>query len=109
MGSERRTARFPPRLGGGFGGSGNMQYLHIAPLPAVTSRALASFVCRPDLTRNGYPSACAPGTIDSERLVYRSTDRVGMSSPFSVAPIAAVSLGRVGPVAIWGDEPQIPD
>ncbi len=49
------------------------------------------------------------GTIDSERLVYRSTDRAGMSSPFSVAPIAAKSMVRVAPVAIWGDEPQTPD
>ncbi len=55
------------------------------------------------------PNGRYVGTIDGERLVYRFADRAGMSSPFSVAPISAKSLVRVAPVAIWGDEPQIPD
>lgn len=44
------TARFPPRLGDGFGGS-TSSYSEIPknclPLPAITSRALASSVRRP--------------------------------------------------------------
>lgn len=55
------------------------------------------------------PTGRYVGTIDNERLVYRSTDRIGMRAPFTVAPIAAISMGRVAPVAIWGEEPQIPD
>jgi hypothetical protein len=43
------------------------------------------------------PNGRYVGTIDDERLVYRSTDRTGTSSSFSVAPVAAKSLARVNP------------
>jgi hypothetical protein len=49
------------------------------------------------------------GTITSGRLVYRSTDSTGIGSPFSVANRAGSARGRVAGLAIWGDEPDIPD
>lgn len=41
------------------------------------------------------------GTIDNDRLVYRSTDSASVGSPFA-------SANRAGS-GIWGDEPDIPD
>jgi len=49
------------------------------------------------------------GTIVNDRLVYRSTDSVAISSPFVAANRAgSARANRVGS-AIWGDEPNIPD
>jgi hypothetical protein len=49
------------------------------------------------------------GTIDGVRLVYRSTDSAGVSSPFAAANHAGTARAdRVGS-AIWGDEPDIPE
>jgi len=49
------------------------------------------------------------GTIAGDRLVYRSTDSAGISSPFVAAPRAGVALANSAGTAIWGDEPNIPD
>jgi hypothetical protein len=49
------------------------------------------------------------GTIDGDRLVYRSAESAGIHSPFSVARLAGVAAASVAGVAIWGDEPDIPD
>ena len=49
------------------------------------------------------------GTIVHDRLVYRSTQSAGVSSPFSAANRAGTArANRVGS-AIWGEEPNIPD
>jgi hypothetical protein len=49
------------------------------------------------------------GTIVNDRLVYRSTQRAAISSPFSAANRAGTArANRVGS-AIWGEEPDIPD
>ena len=49
------------------------------------------------------------GTITTGRLVYRSTDSAGVSSPFSAANRAATARANSAGLAIWGDEPDIPD
>jgi hypothetical protein len=49
------------------------------------------------------------GTIVNGRLVYRSTDSAGVSSPFSVANHAGIARANSAGSAIWGDEPNIPD
>lgn len=49
------------------------------------------------------------GTITSGRLVYRSTDSAGVSSPFSAANRAGSARANRAGSAIWGDEPDIPD
>lgn len=49
------------------------------------------------------------GTIVGDRLVYRSTDSAGISSPFSAATRAGSAKANRAGSAIWGDEPNIPD
>ena len=49
------------------------------------------------------------GTIASGRLVYRSTDSAGISSPFSAADSAGSAHANRAGSALWGDEPDIPD
>jgi hypothetical protein len=49
------------------------------------------------------------GTIDGDRLVYRSTDRASIGSPFTTANVVGIPKASVAGVAIWGDEPDIPD
>jgi hypothetical protein len=49
------------------------------------------------------------GTITGSRLVHRSTDSAGVSSPFSVANRAGSAQASVAGSAIWGEEPDIPD
>jgi hypothetical protein len=49
------------------------------------------------------------GTIDNGRLVYRSTDSAGISSPFSAADRAASASAASAGSALCGDEPNIPD
>ena len=49
------------------------------------------------------------GTIASDRLVYRSTDSAGVSSPFSAANRAGTAQANRAGSAIWGEEPNIPD
>ncbi len=49
------------------------------------------------------------GTITGGRLVYRSTDSAGISSPFAAANRAGSAKANRAGTAIWGDEPDIPD
>lgn len=49
------------------------------------------------------------GTLVGDRLVYRSTDSAGISSPFArKASAGSAAAGSAGS-AVWGDEPPIPD
>lgn len=55
------------------------------------------------------PNGRYVGTIKSGRLVYRSTDSAGVSSPFSAANrVGSAKANRAG-LAISGEEPEIPD
>jgi len=49
------------------------------------------------------------GTIVGDRLVHRSTDGAGISSPFVAANHAGSAAANHAGAAIWGDEPNIPD
>jgi len=49
------------------------------------------------------------GTIVDDRLVYRSTDGASISSPFSAANRAGTARANRAGLAIWGDEPDLPD
>lgn len=49
------------------------------------------------------------GTITGDRLVYRSTDSAGVSSPFATANRAGTASANHAGSAIWGEEPKIPD
>jgi hypothetical protein len=49
------------------------------------------------------------GTIIGDRLVYRSTQSAGISSPFSSANRAGTARAQRAGSAIWGNEPDIPD
>lgn len=49
------------------------------------------------------------GTNTGDRLVYRSTDSAGISSPFSAANRAGLARANCAGSALWGDEPEIPD
>ncbi len=48
------------------------------------------------------------GTIVGDRLVHRSTDSVGIGSPFAAANRAGSATANSAGSAIWGDEPNIP-
>ena len=49
------------------------------------------------------------GTITSGRLVHRSTDSAGISSPFSAANRAGSGRAHAAGSGLWGDEPDITD
>jgi hypothetical protein len=49
------------------------------------------------------------GTIVGDRLVKRSTDGAGISSPFVATPQAGSASANQAGSAMWGDEPDIPD
>ncbi len=49
------------------------------------------------------------GTIANERLVYRTTDSAGISSPFASANRAGSGMAYSATSGVWGDEPDIPD
>lgn len=49
------------------------------------------------------------GTITNDRLVYRSTDSAGISSPFVAANRAGSAKANRAGSATWGDEPNIPE
>lgn len=62
--------------------------------------------------RNGKvhgPDGRYVGTVTGDRLVYRSTDSAGRGSSFSVASRAGIARANRAAVAVWGDEPEIPD
>ena len=49
------------------------------------------------------------GTIDGDRLVYRSIDSSEISSSFSASDSIGIATAKSVSSAIWGDEPTIPD
>ena len=49
------------------------------------------------------------GTIDNDRLVFRSTESASTQSSFAASNIAGSALGNLAGSAMWGDEPDIPD
>lgn len=49
------------------------------------------------------------GTIDNDRLIYRSTDSAVIGSPFSVANRAGIARANRAGAAVWGGEPDIPE
>ncbi len=49
------------------------------------------------------------GTLVGDRLVYRSTDKATISSPFARQSRAGSAAARVAGSALSGDEPPIPD
>lgn len=55
------------------------------------------------------PNGRYVGTITSGRLVHRSTDSVGASSPFATANRAGSAWANSAGSATRGDEPNIPD
>ena len=55
------------------------------------------------------PNGRYVGTIDGDRLVYRSMDSASIGGAFLSGRIAGSAMGRVAGVAIYGDEPDIPD
>lgn len=55
------------------------------------------------------PDGAYVGTISGDRLVYRSTDSAGISSPFAAADRAGTASADSAGSAICGDEPNIPD
>lgn len=55
------------------------------------------------------PNGRYVGTITNGRLVYRSTDRAGVSSSFSAANRAGSARANKPRSAVSGQEPDIPD
>jgi len=49
------------------------------------------------------------GSIDGDRLVYRSTESAEISSSFAAANNVGSAMANSVGSAIWGDEPNIPD
>ena len=49
------------------------------------------------------------GTIANDRLVYRSKNSAGISSPFASANRAGSGMAYSANSGVWGDEPDIPD
>jgi len=49
------------------------------------------------------------GTIINDRLVFRSTHSASVGSPFSAANRAGTARASRAGVAIWGDEPDVPE
>jgi hypothetical protein len=49
------------------------------------------------------------GTMSGNRLIYRSTDSVGVGSPFAATNQARFASADSAGTADWGDEPPIPD
>ena len=49
------------------------------------------------------------GTVVGDRLIYRSTDRASISSPFAPRASAGHASANHAATAAWGEEPPIPD
>lgn len=49
------------------------------------------------------------GTLDGDRLIYRSTDSATISSSFAPSSSAGNATANAVGTALWGDEPAIPD
>lgn len=48
------------------------------------------------------------GTIDGDRVVYRTVDSARIASPTIAAPRAGLAVARAVPAAILGEEPSFP-
>lgn len=55
------------------------------------------------------PNGRYVGSIDGDRLVYRSTDSAVIGSPFSISNRAGFGRANAAGLAMWGEEPDIPD
>jgi len=55
------------------------------------------------------PSGRYAGTVDGDRVVYRSSDSATVSSPTAAGNIGGTGAGSVGGSGVWGDEPPLPD
>jgi hypothetical protein len=55
------------------------------------------------------PDGRYAGTIDGDRVVYRSTDSATTSSPFAPSRSAASGAANSARSGLWGDEPAFPD
>lgn len=49
------------------------------------------------------------GTIDGDRVVYRSTDSASSSGPSTSANVAGSGLANAAGSGVWGEEPNFPD
>lgn len=49
------------------------------------------------------------GTIDGDRLVYRSTHSAGVRAAFCAGRRAGSAMANRAGSALWGDEPDIPE
>jgi len=55
------------------------------------------------------PDGRYAGTIDGDRVVYRSIDSAEISSPFMPQLNAGTASANAARSALWGDEPSFPD
>lgn len=55
------------------------------------------------------PDGRYAGTIDGDRVVYRSSDSASISSPFARSASAGTASSNAVGSAVWGDEPDFPD
>lgn len=49
------------------------------------------------------------GTIDGDRVVYRSVDSARIAAPSIAAPLVGLAVINAVPAAILGDEPPFPN
>lgn len=55
------------------------------------------------------PDGSYAGTLDGNRVVYRSTDSASLSGPYMRRAGAGSASAHAAGTAIWGDEPDFPD
>lgn len=55
------------------------------------------------------PNGRYAGTVDGDRVVYRSTDSATISGPFAPTVSAGSASANAAGSAVWGDEPYFPD
>lgn len=55
------------------------------------------------------PDGRYAGTIDGDRVVYRSTDSAEVSSPYAPTQSAGTASANAAGSALWGDEPSFAD
>jgi hypothetical protein len=51
------------------------------------------------------PNGRYAGTIDGDRVLYRSVDSATLGSSFAPRLIGGSGLGNAAPSALWGEEP----
>jgi hypothetical protein len=55
------------------------------------------------------PNGRYAGTVDGDRVVYRSTDSATIGGSFAPTAGAGSASANAAGAAIWGDEPNFPD